>query len=521
MEINFFTNFKQIDKKGLWALVVEDGIIREIKNPDKFPVTDNTFSNVYDLKENFLLPSFTDAHMHLSLYTLLFSSVDLRKCNSIDELQRKLKDEIDKEVIIGWGFDHEKFREERMPNRDDLDAISFKIPIFILRFDEHIGVVNSEFLKRLGIHKSTKEPEGGKIGRFSNGLPNGILIDNALPVEKMLNNSRIKNSMLNNFVEVQKKLLSRGLTSVSDMGINFHTLDFYRELESSDILKMRLHIYLNEECLSEKNRIKKEMQKNVNSLVKVRGLKLFVDGSFGASSGALYEPYADDPDNTGILRIQPERLKKLTRQADELGMQLSIHAIGDKALTYTIDALTETRVELLRHRVEHIQLVNEGHLQSMKNLNIIAAIQPVFVATDSPWAEKRLGRERVQQSYPLKSVLKKGIRVAGSSDCPVTEADPFLELYYSVSNKYLNGKEMPYWVQKERISLKEAFEIFTENASYALQENKGRIEEGMIGDFIVLSENPIRVSLNKIPFMKVGQTYMNGRLVYKNKDSIL
>lgn len=521
MERNFFTNFRQIDKKGLWTLVIEDGIISEIKNLDKFPVLNHTFSNVYDLKENFLLPSFADAHMHLSLYTLLFSSVDLRECNSIYELQCKLKDEKDKEVIIGWGFDHEKFQEDRMPNRDDLDAISFKIPIFILRFDEHIGVVNSEFLKRLEIHKSTKEPKGGKIGHFSNGLPNGILVDNALPIEKMLNNSQIKSSMLNNFIEVQKKFLSRGLTSVSDMGINFNTLDFYRELESSDILKMRLHIYLNEECLPERNRIKKEIQKNVDSLVQVRGLKLYVDGSFGASSGALYEPYADDPENTGILRIQPERLKKLTQQADELGMQLSIHAIGDKALTYTLDALSETRNKLLRHRIEHLQLVNEEHLQNMKKLNVIAVIQPVFVATDGPWAEKRLGRERVQQSYPLKSVLNQGIRVAGSSDCPVTEADPFLELYYSVSNRYLNGEEMPDWVQKERISLKEAFEIFTEDASYALQENKGRIEEGMIGDFIVLSENLLRISLNEIPFIKVGQTYINGKLEYKNKDSIL
>lgn len=513
MKRHLFTNFKQIDKNGLWTLVVEDGIIREIKNLAKFPGLNQSFSNVYDLKENYLLPSFTDAHMHLSLYTILFSAIDLRGCNSINELQSKLKNEIDKEVIIGWGFDHEKFREERMPTRDDLDAVSSEIPIFILRFDEHIGVVNSEFLKRLEINRNTKEPEGGKIGRFSDGLPNGILVDNALPTEDMLNNHRIKDSMLNNFLEVQKELLSKGLTSVSDMGIDFNTLDFYRQMEIKGYLKMRVHIYLDEKCLADKNRIKTEMQRNVQSLVQVRGLKLFVDGSFGASSGALYEPYADDPGNTGILRIQPERLQQLTRQADEMGMQLSIHAIGDKALTYALDALTETRNELLRHRVEHIQLVNEEHLERMKKLNIIAAIQPVFVATDSPWAEKRLGRERVQMSYPLKSVFDQGIRVAGSSDCPVTEADPFLELYYSVSYRYLNGENMPDWVQKERISLKEAFKIFTEDASYALHENKGKIEEGMLADFIVLQENPLQLSLERILSLRILQTYLGGQSV--------
>ena len=519
MKRNLFTNFKQVDKNGLWSLVVEDGMIRVVEGQSELNISNQSSSNVYDLHGNYLLPSFTDAHMHLSLYTILFSAIDLRDCNSIKELQDKLKNETDREVIIGWGFDHEKFQEERMPTRIDLDSVSSEIPIFILRFDEHIGVVNSEFLRRLKIDRNTKEPEGGKIGRFSDGLPNGILVDNALPTQKLLNNPRIKDSMLNNFLEVQKELLSKGLTSVSDMGIDFDTLDFYRQMEIKGYLKMRVHIYLDEKCLADKNRIKTEMQRNVQSLVQVRGLKLFVDGSFGASSGALYEPYADDPENKGILRIQPDRLKHLTRLADELGMQLSIHAIGDKALTYTLDALTETRNELLRHRIEHLQLVNEEHLDKLKQLGVIAVIQPVFVATDSPWAEKRLGSERVQQSYPLKRIIDKGIRVAGSSDCPVTEADPFLELYFSVSHKNLKGKEMPDWVKRERIGIKEALKIFTKDASYALHENKGKIEEGMLADFIVLLENPLQLTLEQILSLRVLQTYLGGELVVSKQPS--
>jgi len=508
-----FTNFKQIDKKGLWSLIVEDGIIQKVEKKRESFLKKQSFINIFDLKGNYLLPSFTDAHMHLSLYATLFSAVDLRECSSMKALQDKLRAEKNREVIIGWGFDHEKFQEERMPTRIDLDSVSSEIPIFILRFDEHIGVINSEFLRRLEIDRNTKEPEGGKIGRFSDGLPNGILVDNALPTQELLNNPRIKDSMLNNFLEVQKELLSKGLTSVSDMGIDFDTLDFYRQMEIKGYLKMRVHIYLDEKCLADKNRIKTEMQRNAQSLVQVRGLKLFVDGSFGASSGALYEPYADDPENKGILRIQPDRLKHLTRLADEMGMQLSIHAIGDKALTYTLDALTETRNELLRHRIEHLQLVNEEHLDQMKKLEVIAAIQPVFVGTDSPWAEKRLGRERVQQAYPLKRVVDKGIRVAGSSDCPVTNADPFLELYFSVSHKDLNGEEMPDWVKRERIGIKEALKIFTEGASYALHEKKGKLEKGMLADFIVLSKNPMLLSPEKIRSLNVLQTYLGGQLV--------
>lgn len=471
---------------------------------------------MYDLKENYLLPSFTDAHMHLSLYTLLYSAINLRYCQSIKEVQEKLKKGIDQELIVGWGFDHEQFLEERMLTRKDLDKVSSEIPIFILRFDEHIGVVNSEILRNLGIDQNTIDPEGGKIGRFSDGQPNGILVDKALPTEEILNNSQIKNSMQKNLLKVQEEFFHKGLTSVSDMGINFDTLDFYRDMEEKGYLKMRVYVYLNEECLKDEERIKKEMSKNGLGLVQVRGLKLFIDGSFGASSGALHEPYTNDPKNYGLLRIQPEKLNNLAKQADEMRMQLSIHVIGDRALTYALNALSYTRNRFLRHRVEHIQLVNEEHLKKMKQLEIIAVIQPIFVSTDSPWAEKRLGRERIKQAYPLKRVVEKGIRVAGSSDCPVANADPFLGIYFAVSHKDLEGEELPDWVRKERIGIKEALKIFTEEASYALYENKGQIKQGMQADFIVLSENPLQLPIQKIPSLRTLQTYLGGQLVNRH-----
>lgn len=494
-------------------MIVEDGVIQTVENKDKLDISNRSFSDVYDLKENYLLPSFTDAHMHLSLYTLLYSAINLRDCQSIKEVQEKLKKETDRELIVGWGFDHEQFREGRMPTRKDLDTISSKIPIFILRFDEHIGVVNSEFLRRLGINQDTIDPEGGKISRFSDGQPNGILVDKALPTEDILNNSWTKSSMQQNFLKVQEEFLRKGLTAVSDMGINFDTLDFYRDMEEKGYLKMRVHVYLNEACLKKKERIEKEMSKNARGLVQVRGLKLFVDGSFGASSGALYEPYINEPKNYGLLRIRPKKLNNLAKQADEMGMQLSIHVIGDRALTYALDALSYTRNKFLRHRVEHIQLVNEEHLKKMKQQQVIAAIQPIFISTDYPWAEKRLGRERIKQAYPLKQIVDKGIRVAGSSDCPVASADPFLGIYFAVSHKDLEGKELPDWVKKERIGIKEAFKIFTEGASYALNENKGQIKKDMQADFIILSENPLRLPIRKIPSLRILQTYIGGQLI--------
>jgi len=449
--------------------------------------------------------------MHLSLYTLLYSAINLRDCQSIKAVRERLKKGIDQEVIVGWGFDHEQFQEKRMPTRKDLDSLSSEIPILILRFDEHIGVVNSEVLRRLGTNQNTKDPKGGKIGRFLDGQPNGILVDKALPTEDILNNSWLKNSLQQNLLKVQEEFFRKGLTSVSDMGINFDTLDFYRTMEEKGYLKMRVYVYLNESCLKEKERIKKEMSQGY--LVQVRGLKLFVDGSFGASSGALYEPYADDPENYGLLRILPEKLTNLAKQADEMGLQLSLHAIGDKALTYALNALSSTRNRFLRHRIEHLQLVSEEHLEKMRELKVIAVIQPVFVHSDSPWAEKRLGRERIQWAYPLKRVMEKGIKIAGSSDCPVATADPLLGLYFAVSHKDLEGRELPGWVRKERIRIQEALKIFTEGASYALYENKGQIKKGMLADLIVLSKNPLHLPIHQLPTLRVLQTYLGGQLV--------
>jgi hypothetical protein len=196
-----------------------------------------------------------------------------------------------------------------------------------------------------------------------------------------------------------------------------------------------------------------------------------------------------------------------------MGMQLSIQAIGDRALTYALNALSCTRNRFLRQRVEHLQLVNEEHLRKMKQLEVLAVIQPIFVSTDSLWAEKRLGRERIKLAYPLKRVVEKGIKIAGFSDCPVASTDPFLGIYFAVSPKDLEGKELPDWVRKERIEIKDALKIFTEGSSYALHENKGQIKQGMQADFMVLSENPLYLPIQKIPSLLVLQTYLGGQLV--------
>jgi len=504
-----FENFRLYDREDLWCMEVRDGVIESLEKKENFK-SEGKFSKIYDLNGNYLLPGFVDAHMHFSMFVALFSATSLRDCRSIEELKERLNANKN-DFVIGWGFDHELFKEKRMLTREDLDEVSRAIPVIVFRLDGHICVVNSKALKISGIDENTKDPEGGHIGRSPDGSPSGILVDRAIPTNLLKNP---KMSLLQDFLKAQEMLLSMGLTSVSDMGIDFDTLQLYRYIESAGLLKIRANVYLSEECLDAKERILDEMRKG--KLVKVRGLKLFADGSFGARSGALFEEYSDDPGNTGIIRTPLEKLEDFVKKAEELDMQVAIHAIGDKGLFNALSALSKAKNRELRHRVEHIQLVNESLLDMMKELGVVAVIQPIFIKSDSPWAESRLGKgkERINHAYPLRSLIDHNLRVAGSSDCPVETQDPFQGIYFSSSSKDLEGNELPDWVKKERISIKDAITIFTEGAAYALHENKGKIEKGMLADFVVLPENPVEIRVENIKDLKVLKTFVNGELVY-------
>ena len=507
-----FENFRLYDRDDIWCMEIRGGVIESLSKKEHFKGR-GKFSKIYDLKENYLLPGFVDAHMHFSALVALFSAISLRECRSIEEMKERLKKD-ESDFVIGWGFDHELFKEKRIPTREDLDEVFKEVSIIIFRLDGHICVVNSEALKIIGIDKNTEDPEGGHIGRSPDGSPNGILIDNAIPSKYLLENPEMMTSLAQDFFKAQEALLSMGLTSVSDMGIDFDTLEIYRTVERAGLLKIRINAYLTEECLEAKEKIIDEMQRG--KLVRVRGLKLFADGSFGANTGALFEEYSDDPGNTGIIRTPLGTLEDFVEQAEELGMQIAIHAIGDRGLFNALSALSKARNKELRHRVEHVQLVNKNLLKMMKDLGVVAVIQPVFIKSDSPWAESRLGKERVNYAYPLKSLIDHNIRVAGSSDCPVETQDPFLGIYFSSSDKDLDGNELPMWAKKERISIEDAITIFTEGAAYALHENKGKIEKGMLADFVVLPENPAIIGVEKIKDLKILKTFVGGELVYNS-----
>jgi len=513
-----YRNFFLCNKEGLWNMGVKDGIIEFLEGDSSFNRDLINFSRIYDLERGYLLPGFSDPHMHFSIFSIfVLSVVDLNNIKSIEELKGKVKQDIKDTITVGWGFDHEIFKEKRLPTIDDLDEVSTEIPIIIYRFDGHLCVVNSKLLEICNINRESINPEGGIIGRFDDGRLNGILLETAIPTKTILNIPEILNSLKDNFLVSQEILLSLGITSVSDMGIGFNTLKVYRDLEKSGKIKIRISLYLDEECLQYPQRVMEEL--NYGDLVRIKGIKIIADGTLGSKSAALFDSYSDDPGNKGFLRIPIEKLTKYICKADEMGLQVSVHAIGDRALSEVINAFSKVKNRELRHRIEHIQICNDDLLNKLKEMDIVAVIQPIFIKSDLLWAESRLGKDRVNNSYRLKSLIDKKIVVAASSDCPVETAAPFLGIFFSVSHRDLEDREFPEWVKRERITIEDAIKLYTEGAAFALSEKKGKIEVGQIADFIVLPENPLKIGIERIKDLNVLKTIINGEPVYPAENA--
>jgi len=499
------------------AVFVKDGKIECIGSDEDIKKKIGKKTKVLNVKGKTVLPGFKECHMHFSEFVKSLSKVDLRDCTSIKEIKEKLKENTEKKIIVGMSFDNERFVEERMPNRKDLDEVSDGIPIIIYRVDLHVCVVNSKALELLGIDKTSKPFKRGAIEKFSNGEPNGIFKENAVNMAVKLEQKFQSKEFKNNLIKASEVAFKYGLTSVSDLLVDWNMLKTYRELEKQGKIKIHINTYMIDECLEDEKRLIEELSQG--KFVKLCGIKFLLDGSLGSKTAALLEGYSDNPKNFGITRMSYDELESKVIKADQLGLQISLHAIGDKGASYALEVLSKTkRRKQLRHRIEHLQVLNENLINKMKNLDIIAVVQPIFINTDYPWVENRLGQKRLRYAYTLKTLLNKGIKVAGSSDCPVESMNPFWGMYCAVSQRDLEGNSFPEWVKKERVTMKQALTLFTTEAAYAAYENSGKLVPGAVADLIILPEDPFKITLDKLKNMESLLTIVNGRIVYAKKD---
>ena len=482
-----------------------------------------------DLNEKTMLPGFIDCHLHPILFIFYHINPDLSNAMSIEEVKSIMKEASKNkkrnELLMGLNLKEENFENPVLPTRWDLDDACPDNPVFLVRYDGHIGVANSKALELAGIDKNTEVPEGGEIRRDNKGELTGIVSEQALAFIFSKISIPGKDEMSPVADKVFKRYAEEGITSLqatiySDEGGEFGE---YGAIELSllksiqDRVLQNLYILIFTKRSKKLKRLKKPPLDGgkKDSKFKVGGVKLFLDGTFGAKTACMHENFSDS-DGSGFCVVDEEELYQQMKGVHELGLQIGLHVIGDKGNRIAVDLfnrlLKESPRDDHRHRLEHASMLTDDVIKDMKKLGLIASCQPPFINSEYTWLEKRLGKERCKYTYPMKSLVDAGVVIASGSDCPVEDPSVILGLHALVTRND--------FVPEQCITMKDALKTYTIDAAYAaFEENvKGSIEIGKLADLIILNKNPLEVPKEKIKEIQVLQTIIRGKTVYKKEN---
>lgn len=492
----------------------------------------------HDLKGAFLVPGFIDSHLHLLQYGYVLSSPDLSKHTSsieeIVEVLRTFKKENqikpgDWLVLRGWN--QEQFiGDKRLPACQDLDQVSTEHPILIYRSCGHIACANTAALKAAGITKGTRSPEGGFIDTNEAGEPTGILREYAINLVSTKIPPPDKAAVKSHMIRAMKRLNSYGITSVQSddfgafPGLSYKTvIEAYEELETEGLLTVKIY----EQCLLSNQKELDEFLENGyrtgkgSDFFTIGPLKVIGDGSLGARTALLSRPYADDwtnPDNCGISIYSQKELDDKISYGISKGMQVAVHAIGDKAMEMAsqsiIKALGGKKDNPMRHGIVHCQITTPKLIKTFREWNLHAYVQTLFMDHDNDIVEKRVGKERAASTYAFKTLLDMGVKVSNGSDAPVTDGDVLAGIQCAVTRTTLDGAKA--FLPEQSLTVEEALDTFTAMGARASFEEhvKGVLLPGMAADFTVLSEDIRRCSPKDITKASVCQTFLNGICVY-------
>lgn len=529
------------------ALAVAHGRIVAVGTDAEVLRYKNVVTKVVDLRGAFAMPGFNDAHTHMGEAGRQKLSVDLVGVRSLDEMKErtaKYASHITAGAwIVGGGWDQTLWISKGLPTRADLDAVTGSHPALMVRVDGHIAVANSAALKIAGVDRSTPDPNGAKIDRDFSGEPTGILRETAAT---KLVSVKVPPSTL----EQRRKALTlaladalaHGVTSVQD---NSDWEDFLalEEMEHAHTLKVRVAEWMDFNLPLAVLQERRASHAADDPLLHLTQLKGFLDGSLGSRTAALEEPYADEPTNSGLPRYEDDKLNAMATQRAAAGFQIGLHAIGDLANTMALDAFAAAEQTGqpanrttpprnsdaavvnaesqpfgpadLRLRVEHAQVLLPTDFNRFASLGVIASMQPSHLLTDMNWAGLRLGSERSKTAYAWHTFLEYKVRLAFGTDYPVENINPFRGLYAAVTRKNEAGTKT--FEPQEAISLNEAIYAYTQASAFAefREMTKGRLEPGMVADFVVLDRDLTKIGPQQLLATRVLRTVVDGETVYE------
>ncbi len=485
----------------------------------------NGFTEIVDLQGNLVLPGFIDSHAHIILGGFYLMSVDLSPAKSKAEFINILSGYIQKNKsgwITGGNWNHQNWREKTLPRKEWIDDFSAATPVFVMRMDYHMALANSLALKLAGITKNTPDPNGGVIERDKKtGEPTGILKDKAMElVQKVIPEPDA--SHYDKAVDYAMGEAAKfGLTSIHDITYEKH-FPVLQKAEKENRLTSRVYTRL--PIQKYKSLIDSGVQYNFGSdKLKIGSLKAFADGALGSSTAYFFEPYSDDPQNSGLPMeiLQSGELEKMIKESDRNKLQLSIHAIGDRAISEVIDIaerISESNpIWDRRFRIEHAQHMTDRDFERMKKLGIVVSAQPYHLFVDGDWMIEKIGPERMENAYAFKKFLNNNIKLCFGSDWPVVTLNPLKGIYAAVTRHTAENQKSTGLIPGEKLTVEETVKAYTLDAAYAAfqEKNLGSIEEGKLADFVVLSENIFQIKKDKISNVEVLMTVTGGKIVFE------
>lgn len=489
-------------------------------------------TTVIDLRGRRAVPGFNDSHLHFYMGGASLGQIQLRDARSAAEFREriaKFAGTLPKgEWIVGGNWDHQNWTEPALPSHELIDDITPNHPVFVSRFEGHMALANSLAMKLAGINGATEDVPGGEIVRNAQRNPTGIFKDAARNLIERFISGPSEENILSAILAAQDHAAQYGVTSVQDMGVlgwrraesMRRVLRVYQRLEAAKLLRVRIsaHVPLPEHAQFA------DFCGFSSETLRINAIKSFADGALGSSTAWLFEPYSDNPCSCGIPSDEladPEQMYHLLQKADSAGLQLAVHAIGDRANHTVLNLFEKLQQndgkEDRRLRIEHAQHLHLDDIPRFAKLKVIACMQPYHCIDDGRWATERIGSHRAKTTYAFRSLLDAGAMLAFGSDWFVAPLDPLQGIYAAVTRCPLGDSRLAGWVPEQKISVAEAVQAYTLGSAFASQSEhvKGSLEPGKLADIAVLSDDIFEIDPHQIRETKVDMTIFDGKVIYE------